>query len=120
MTIALLNGLQRFGKGGRDVSNQILPGAAVSDSVTRASQESWISKRPSRCGGDACIRDTRIPVWILVNYRRLGGTDNQILADYPLLTPDDLEFGWVYAAANREEIDSAILENEDGEEGAVE
>jgi len=31
------------------------------------------SKKPDRCGGDACIRDHRIPVWALVNYRRLAG-----------------------------------------------
>ena len=31
-----------------------------------------ISKRPDRCGGDACIRDLRIPVWAVVNYQRLG------------------------------------------------
>ena len=24
---------------------------------------SWISKKPDRCGGDACVRDTRITVW---------------------------------------------------------
>lgn len=27
---------------------------------------SWISKKPGRCGGDACVRETRIPVWGLV------------------------------------------------------
>ncbi len=33
---------------------------------------SWISKQPNRCGGDACVRDTRITVWGLVINRRLG------------------------------------------------
>jgi uncharacterized protein (DUF433 family) len=78
------------------------------------------SKSPDRCGGDACIRDSRIPVWVLVNYRRLGGADADLLRDYPSLTPADLEAAWQYAAANEEEIDRAIRENEAGEAGLVE
>lgn len=81
---------------------------------------SWISKRSDRCGGDACIRDTRITVWGLVDYRRLGLTDAQILEAVQGLTPADLETAWEYAAANVGEIDRAIRENEEGEEGFVE
>jgi uncharacterized protein (DUF433 family) len=81
---------------------------------------SWISKRPDRCGGDACIRNSRIPVWVVVNYRRLGATDDEILRAYPSLTPADLEAAFAYAAANAAEIDRAITENEAGEEGFVE
>lgn len=81
---------------------------------------SWISKKPDRCGGDACIRETRIPVWVLVGYHRLGMSDAAILESYPSLGPADLEAAWEYAAANEEEIDTAIRENEAGEEGFVE
>jgi uncharacterized protein (DUF433 family) len=81
---------------------------------------SWISKKPDRCGGDACIRETRIPVWVLVDYRRLGATDADILRAYPSLSPADLQAAWEYAAANAEEIDRAIRENDEGEEGFVE
>ena len=73
---------------------------------------SWISKKPDRCGGDACIRDTRIAVWILANYRRLGASDALILQAYPSLQPADLEEAWIYSAANAAEIDQAIRENE--------
>ena len=81
---------------------------------------SWISKKPDRCGGDACVRETRIPVWVLVGYRQLGASDADVLRAYPGLTPADLEAAWDYAAANRDEIDRAIRENEEGEEGFVE
>jgi uncharacterized protein (DUF433 family) len=84
------------------------------------SAKSWVSKQSNRQGGDACVRDTRIPVWVLVNYRRLGGSDAQLLRDYPSLTTADLESAWDYAAANAEEIDRAIRENEEGDEGLVE
>jgi uncharacterized protein (DUF433 family) len=81
---------------------------------------SWISKKPDRCGGDACVRDTRITVWGLAAYRRLGMSDAEILRAIQGLTPADLEAAWEYAAANAEEIDRDIRENEEGEEGFVE
>ena len=81
---------------------------------------SWISKKADRCGGDACVRDTRITVWGLVAYRRLGMSDADIVPAVQGLTPADLEAAWEYAAANPAEIDEAIRENEAGEEGLVE
>jgi uncharacterized protein (DUF433 family) len=54
-----------------------------------------ISKTPGIQGGAACIKETRIPVWVLVNYKRLGETEAELLEDYPSLTTDDL------AAADR-------------------
>jgi uncharacterized protein (DUF433 family) len=81
---------------------------------------SWISKSSDRCGGDACIRESRIPVWVLVNYRRLGGSVADILRAYPSLTSADLEAAWEYYAAHGDEIDRAIRENEAGADGFVE
>ncbi len=81
---------------------------------------SWISKKADRCGGDACIRDTRITVWGLVASRRLGMTEAEIVASVQGLAPADLEAAWDYAAKNTEEIDEAIRANEEGEEGIVE
>jgi uncharacterized protein (DUF433 family) len=77
-----------------------------------------VSKSKDRCGGDACVRDLRIPVWALVNYRRLGAPDAEILRAYPSLLPADLDAAWEYAAAHPDEIDKAIRLNEEGEEVA--
>jgi uncharacterized protein (DUF433 family) len=65
-------------------------------------------------------KNTRIPVWVLVNYRRLGGCEADLLRIYPSLTTADLQAAWDYEAANKEEIDRAIGKNEEGEEGLVE
>ncbi len=81
---------------------------------------SWISKRPDRCGGDACVRDTRITVWGLVAYQRLRLTDAEIMAAVQGLLANDLEAAWEYAAAHSAEIDQAIQENESGENGVLE
>ena len=79
-----------------------------------------ITKNPEICGGDACLRGHRIPVWVLVNYRRLGGSTDDILRAYPSLAAADLKDAWEYAAAHAEEISRAIQENEAGAEGMVE
>jgi uncharacterized protein (DUF433 family) len=85
-----------------------------------AATASWVSKKPDRCGGDACVRDTRITVWGLIAYRRLGMSDAEILRAVQGLTPADLEAAGEYAAAHPQEIDEAIRANEEGEEGFVE
>lgn len=81
---------------------------------------SWTSKKADRCGGDACVRDTRITVWGLVAYRRLGMSDREIVQAVQGLTGADLEAAWEYAANNTAEIDEAIRANEEGEDGFVE
>ncbi len=78
---------------------------------------SWISKNANRCGGEACVRETRIPVWCIANYRRLGMSEDEILVTYPQLSSAYLDATLKYIADHIEEIDRAIRENEAGEEG---
>ncbi len=71
-----------------------------------------IEKTPGVVGGAACIVRTRIPVWMLENYRRLGWTEARLLENYPTLRAVDLVNAWAYADAHKEEIEQAIKENE--------
>ena len=77
--------------------------------------EPLIQKTPGVIGGDACIRRTRIAVWMLVEWKQLGHTDAQLLMDFPGLMPDDLNAAWAYHAAHPEEIEKAIRENNEDE-----
>lgn len=70
-----------------------------------------IEKKLGVCSGEACIGNRRIPVWVLVNARRPGISETQLLADYPL-TADDLHAAWDYYVVHPGEIDSAIARNE--------
>jgi len=79
-----------------------------------------VSKTRDIEGGDACLHGTRIPVWVLEGYRRLGVSDAELLSNYPSLCQSDLESAWAYVADHGEEIDRAIHENEEGEQGPVE
>ena len=38
-----------------------------------------VQKTPGVCGGHACIRNTRIPVWVLVSLRQQGANDRELL-----------------------------------------
>ena len=76
--------------------------------VDTATKKSWVQKTPNVCGGDACIRNTRITVHGLVHYRHLGLPDQRILEVIQGLTPDDLAAAWDYYASHPAEIEEAI------------
>jgi uncharacterized protein (DUF433 family) len=71
-----------------------------------------IEKTPKVCGGEACIANTRIPVWVLIEAHRLGYSDAELLTSYPTITATDLANAWFYAEAHRDEIDLVIERNE--------
>jgi uncharacterized protein (DUF433 family) len=83
-------------------------------SLKQTSVADRIQKTPDVIGGDACIRKTRIAVWMLVESRQLGMTDEEIRTRYdPPLSQADLDAAWEYYQQNREEIEQAIRENEE-------
>ena len=71
-----------------------------------------IDSTPDVLGGEARIVRTRIPVWALVQARRLGATEAELLRSYPTLRAEDLTNAWAYARAHQDEIEQQILENE--------
>ena len=64
-------------------------------------------------GGDACIRNTRIPVWLLVQYKRQGMTDSELLQSYPSLNASDLSAAWDYFAAYSSVIEEQLRQHEE-------
>jgi uncharacterized protein (DUF433 family) len=82
--------------------------------VETTAKKTWVQKRPNVCGGDACIRDTRITVYGLVEWRKLGVSDKELLEMIQGLTSEDLAAAWEYYRLNPEEIEEAIrLNNEE-------
>lgn len=67
---------------------------------------------PTVSGGEPCITRTRIPVWVLVQARRLGVSEADLLRSYPTLRAEDLVNAWHYHRAHRDEIERQIVENE--------
>ncbi|MFQ4139442.1 DUF433 domain-containing protein [Nodosilinea sp. PGN35] len=103
----------------QDLERQLLalPAADKASAIqllTQSLGSPWrsIEKTPGVCGGSACIATTRIPVWGLVEARRAGYSDADLLTSYPSLTASDLANAWIYAAAYTDEIEAAIQANE--------
>lgn len=83
----------------------------LTQTLTHGSQ--GIKKTQGVCDGDACVGNTRIPIWSLVNNRCLGMSDASILEAFPDLTAADLVNAWAYADGHPDEISTAIRENEE-------
>lgn len=60
-----------------------------------------ITIEPGKCGGKPCIRGMRITVYDVLDYLASGMTHEEILADFPDLTEDDLR-ACLASAADRE------------------
>lgn len=74
---------------------------------------SGIDATPDVCGGDPRIIRTRIPVWVLEQFRRQGLSEAEILHSYPTLRAEDLVHAWAYVALHRDEIEQQIRANEE-------
>jgi uncharacterized protein (DUF433 family) len=85
--------------------------------VTLTSGGTWnaepIKSTAGVMGGDACIRDTRIPVWTLVSYKSQGLSDEDILAAFPGLNASDLLAAWDFYAANGALVEAQRKSHED-------
>lgn len=57
-----------------------------------------ISSDPDICHGKPCIKGTRIPVYLVVSLVAEGESIENIIKDYPSLTPDDIKAAVHYAA----------------------
>jgi uncharacterized protein (DUF433 family) len=71
-----------------------------------------IESSPDVAGGEPCLVRTRIPVWVLVQARKLGSSEADVLRAYPTLRAEDLINAWAYYDAHKAEIETQIAENE--------
>lgn len=60
--------------------------------------EELIVSTPQILGGKPCVRGTRLSVEFLLELAASGATQEQILAQYPQLTPEGLAAAFQYAA----------------------
>lgn len=64
------------------------------------------------CGGRARIDGTRIAVWVLAALWRAGVKDEELLPDFPALTPQHLEEARRYIQEHPEEIERDLQDQE--------
>lgn len=71
-----------------------------------------IERSPGICGGSARIAGTRIPVWSITQYKKLGASDGELLRAYPTLNAEALTIAWAYYCSHQQEIEQEIAEND--------
>jgi len=64
-----------------------------------------IESIPDVYGGEPCVVRTRIPAWVLVQGRRLGTSEADLLKCYPTLRAEDLANVWAYSRSHSDEIE---------------
>ena len=57
-----------------------------------------ITIEPGKCGGKPCIRRMRITVFDVLDYLGGGMTVEEILADFPYLTREDIQAACAFTA----------------------
>ena len=57
-----------------------------------------ITIEPGKRGGKPCIRGMRITVYDVLEYLASGMSENEILSDFPDLTPEDIRACLAFAA----------------------
>lgn len=67
-----------------------------------------ISVKPTVRSGKPCIRGTRITVYDVLEYLAGGMTEDQILADFPDLSRDDIRASLAFAAARERRLSNSM------------
>ncbi len=69
---------------------------------------SRITIEPGKRGGRPCIRGMRITVYDVLSYLAAGMTVQEILDDFPYLTPEDIQACFAYAAERERSMTVAV------------
>lgn len=67
-----------------------------------------ITQDPDVMGGRPCVRGLRVTVGTVVGLLAAGHTQDEVLAAYPYLQPDDIREALAYAAWRSEEQEVAV------------
>lgn len=79
-------------------------GTAMSDDV-------YVAEYPGVCGGYPVIRETRIPVRVVVQLSRAGATLDEMAEMWPTVTPAQIRGALDYYARHPRRVDEDIERN---------
>jgi len=82
-----------------------LPDRTSGGRVEAMRYQDIITMEPGKRGGKPCIRGMRITVYDVFSYLAGGMTVQQVLEDFPYLTPEDIQACYAFAA-DRERLSS--------------
>jgi type III restriction enzyme len=80
--------------------------------VKKTTVHPHISMQKEVCGGRSIVAGTRMPVWSIIKWYKLGMSVEDIIREFPQLTPSQVHDAFSYYYDNQEEIEKDIKENE--------
>ena len=80
--------------------------------VKKPKRHPHISKQKGVCGGRSIIEGTRIPVWSIIKWYKVGMSIEDIIREFPQLIPSQIHDAFSYYYDNQKEIEKDIAENE--------
>lgn len=72
----------------------------------------YISRQKGVCGGRSVIEGTRIPIWSIIKWYKVGMSVEDIIREFPQLSPSQVHDAFSYYYDNQEEVEKDIVENE--------
>ncbi len=82
--------------------------------VKKSKVHPYITRMKGVCGGRSIIEGTRIPVWSIISWYKLGMSIEDIMREFSHLSPSQVHDAFSYYYDNQQEIEGDILENEEG------
>jgi uncharacterized protein (DUF433 family) len=80
----------------------------TAEEVLAMNYQDRISIEPGKRGGKPCIRGMRITVYDVLEYLASGMSAQEIIGDFPDLTPEDIRACLAFAADRERKLVSAI------------
>ena len=80
--------------------------------MKKSKMHPYISKQKGVCGGRSVIESTRIPIWSIIKWYKVGMSVEDIIREFPQLTPSQVHDAFSYYYDNQEEVEKDIVENE--------
>lgn len=72
----------------------------------------YVTSNKSICGGAPSIDGTRIPVWSIIKWYKIGMSIEEIMNEFPQLMPAQIHDAFSYYYDHQNEIEKEIAENE--------
>lgn len=81
--------------------------------VKKSKTHPYISYKKGVCGGRSIITGTRISVWSIIKWYKVGMSIEEIFKGFTQLTPAQIYDAFSYYYDNQDEIEKDIAENEE-------
>lgn len=80
--------------------------------MKKSKMHPYIHKQKGVCNGRSVIEGTRIPVWFIIKWYKVGMSVEDIIREFPQLNPSQIHDAFSYYYDHQEEVEKDIAENE--------